>query len=31
MVSKIKEKSLDEKTLKQLSAVAKQNKEIFIS
>lgn len=31
MVSKIKEKSLDVKTLKQLSAVAKQNKEIFIS
>lgn len=31
MVSKIKQKSLDVKTLKQLSAVAKQNKEIFIS
>jgi len=31
MVSKIKQKPLDEKTLTQLSAIAKQNKEIFIS
>jgi Na+-transporting NADH:ubiquinone oxidoreductase subunit NqrC len=31
MVSKIKQKSLDKKTLTKLSAIAKQNKEIFIS
>ena len=31
MVSKIKQKPLDEKTLTQLSAIAKQNKEIFTS
>ncbi len=31
MISKIKQKSLDEKTLTKLSAIAKQNKEIFIS
>jgi len=31
MVSKIKQKPLDERTLTQLSAIAKQNKEIFTS
>ncbi len=31
MVSKIKQRSLDEKTLAKLSTIAKQNKEIFIS
>ena len=31
MVSKIKQKSLDKMTLTKLSAIAKQNKEIFIS
>jgi len=31
ILSKIKQKPLDKKTLTQLSAIAKQNKEIFIS